>query len=649
MAVKYRVLFRDYHNKLCKVDISHNMYTGEPIMLRGVGGQACIIDRDCSDDPYDPIVNTKATINVYQTEDSLIDVFELQVSQDREYAVEFTVDGSVKFKGWLNADGLQQPYIGAPFPLQLTAIDGLALLSDIPYTHNNLPGGRCIINYIRQLLLGVPNLGSDLTIRWYNNLVNLQYPTELDVFSGSIQWSTRGEGYNDYNGTRKDCMYILEGMLRSMQCRIVQSDGYWTIYRINDFTDAPVEGIRFKSISGLDNFFILNTTLFNPTRTIGDSPIGYDYQMVNKDQVLMVSPALKRVVTTYNQNQRDNILPNGNMDLNVLAGPPIYWRLLNPGSGSISSSGSLFEDGGYSLQVTTFTGASNILLMESSLPIDTEVLYKYIEFGFKFVITEWAGALGSAGIDADGYFIWGDLSPFNVSVIYNANGVTYYLNEFGFWTTDNLLLSVDVPNLKLNDVTQLSFNKNGEISIPLPVNPIVRTTPPTISIQFNLKPGVTMKLDDVYLRTDTNSDVYEATYNDNAKNTAKAEYELNISSSHNGFYLSNYMTSFGMSGLEKFYADGASQGTLTEINSRAILRNRYLPSLIFEGSIHGEPYSYSEIYTIKGFEGKIFMPLKSSWNSETNTVGLTCIESRNDYVSISTSHYGSNDKTKLSN
>lgn len=641
MAVKYILQFADYADQTCIATISHQSYTGQPIPIRGVGKQAVILERDCGDDPYEPIVNTKATLNVYQEEHAPIDVFELQTAKDREFSVTFTIAGQVKFKGWLNPDGLQQPYAGAPFALQLTATDGLMLLQDIPYIHNNLPGGQCIINYIRQILLAPSNLGSDLPVQWYNKVVNMEYPGE-DVMSGSVRWSTRGEGYNDYNGTLKDCMYILEGMLRSMQMRIVQVDGLWTIYRINDMIDDAGGYVGFKNLTGLDTFEIMNSDYFVPLQSISDDRD--NFKVTQNDGTFMNKPAFKRVVTKYEQSQRDNILPNGNMDL-WFQGSPLYWELLSDGTATYEQFNSLSAQTGNSIKISNF-GSANATLQLSlgALPIDTDILYSYINFGFTFSI------LAGAVVNADQIIQWGDNGKLVLNIYYIAgDGVFYYLNQFGFWQANAVDIKPEIPNLKMGDVAQVDFNAHQDIKIPLPVTEIGRTTYPEINVRFFIQNNVVIAFDDIYVNTDSNSDVYEAVYEDGTTNTAKEDYTLTISSSHNGFYTSNYMTSYAASGREKFYDDGISQGTLTELHSRAVLRNRYKPSLVFEGSMYGSEYSYNQMYAIRGLDDKRFLPLASSWNTETNTVRLTCIESRNDVIPISVSHYGSNDKTKLSN
>lgn len=641
MGVKYRVNYRNHFNDLCRIDILHEDYVDDPIILRGVADRACIISWDCPDDPYEPIVNSKAAISIWQTEDYPIDILELQQAQDREFGVEFYIEGVLKFKGFMIPDGIQQTFQSAPFELNINATDGLMMLDGMTYSHNNLEGGRCILNYFRQILFSQNNLELPLPIVWVNSLVNDRYPLEEDIFSGSIEWAPRGEGFTDYNGNTKDCMYIIEGMLRAMQSRIMQTDGKWVIWRINDVTTGSF--IHRETPATLEDFDITVSEVIDEVKRIGGKNDAYEYAFIEEDAILTVLPGLKTVISTYNQDQRENILPNGSMDIvDGTLGRPIYWELINEGIATLTSEPSLSKAAGSSVKIINGSGG-NILFLQS-LPIDTDILYTYLNFGFKFSIESWAG------VDVDGYIVWEETAPFNVQLIYNDGTDFWYLNEFGFWTQTDIFIDIDIPRLKIDDVAQFDFNSKQDIVIPLPNPfPIPRTTAPSLYVGFNIQPNLTISFDDVYINVESNSDVYESEYS-GTKNTAKEEYALNISSSHNGFYVSNFMTNFHNSGLEKFYTDPKLSGaSLTEMNSHAILRNRYKPSLIFDGSIYARNYKYAEIYTIKTLADKKFLPLKSSWNTETNTTNISVIEIRDDGDSIMTKHYGKNDQPLLSN
>lgn len=645
MAIKYRCDFKDIKENQCRIDISKESYSGDIIAIRGVKEKTCILSRDCDDDPYTVIVNTKASLTFYQQPDLSIDISELQQAQDREFRIVLYVNSEIKFSGFLIPDGIQQTFQSAPFELNINATDGLMLLSGIKYQPGSISGSRNIISYLRDIFFSSNHLNLMLPIKWVNTLTNDEYPLEADIFSGSLLWSARGEGFTDYNGTYKDCMYILDGMLRSMQSRIVQSGGKWVIWRINDVTSGSF--IHRETPATTGPLVITTSEVINEIKTIGKGN-SFDYNFIQEDAILTINKALKTVATTYSQDQRDNILPNGNLDIVIpTVGLPLYWGLGGVTTDAILTTVSGGLGGGTGNYVDISNGASGgearFEYDGLYLPIDSDVLYNYINFGFKFSI------INGYVVDSNGFIVW-DSTPFKIRVWYFAGAITYYLNENGFWTTTATDIQISIPNLKPSDVAQVDFNAKQNIILPLPsTSPIGRTTDPSLYISFLVPPGRRVFYDDIYVNTDSNSDVYEAVY-DSGINTGKEDYTLNISTSHNGFYVSNFMSSFSRSGVEKFFSDSKlSAATLTEMTSHAILRNRYKSSTVFEGSIYDGEYNYDEIYNIETLTGKNFLPLRSSWNTETCITSLSMVEIRDDGTEISISHYGSNNKTQLSN
>ena len=640
MAIKYQVLYKDFFQNQCTVNISTDAYTGDPISVRGVGTKACEIVRDCDDDPYATIINTKANINIYQSEDYDVDILELQIAQDKQFTVQVIIAGVTEFIGFLIPDGIQQTFQAAPYEINLTATDGIALLDTTNYTPGTIAGNRCVLLFLKDILFSPKHLGLILPIRWANTLTNDAFPLEADVFSGSVRWANRGEGFTDYQGNYKTCLYILENLLKCMECRIVQVSGRWVIWRINDVVTGEFH--MYETPAVLAGLVVNDIGLINVNKTFGDT----NRKPIMEDAVLTVLPGLKTVKTTYSQDERDNVLPNGNMDIYIAeAGAPLYWGFNTGTTATTEQYNSLSNSTGNSVKITNLAGqpTATFQLSTGELPIDTDVLYTYINFGFKFTI------ISGATVDSNGIIQWASTNN-SIIVRYNDGATLWYLNENGFWVKTVTTIDINPANIKLSDVVQIDFNAKQNIIMPLPATvPIGRTTTPSLYVGFFIPAGRVIAFDDIYINVEANSDVYEATI-PTTTNTASVDYELNISSAHSGFYVSNLMTDFSQSGLEKFYSDAHLTGaTLTEMASHSIMRSRYASSLVFEGSIYGDNYKYDEIYSIPQFPGRKFLPLRSTWNTETNVTNLTMCEIRNDGTGIFTNHYGSNDSTTLSN
>lgn len=641
MAVKYSVQYRDSFNQKCRVDIATDDYNGEPKILRGAGGSACTISRDCPDDPSHPIINSKASITFLQTEDFPVDIAELQRAQDRVFTVKMYVENALKFSGFMVADGIRRPFKPATFSVNINAVDGLSLLDGIPYTHQDLEGERCTINYFRNILFSEDNLGNPLPLQWVNTLTNDEFPLEEDVFSGSLQWAASGEGFfelKDGEPIYKDCNYILEGLLRSMRCRIVQDDGIWKIQRINDIVTGEFT-IREMEAT-LEGFDITDREI-NVNKTIRGKNDEGDYSFIEEDAELAILPALKTVTAIYQQDERENILPNGDMDITETLVTeeivPINWISTSPANLFFESRDSLYSPRGKAVLINSTDSSGKYFEMVKPLPIDSDVLYETMNIGFKFM------PISGFPLNGDGTIDWDAGDQFLYLVTFHDNDSDiWYLNEFGFWTKDFVaLISPRVDGLKEGEVAQIDFNKFQNIPLVIPATvPIGRTNEPAIKISFFVPAVCQFALDDVYIKVPSANDKYEATFLE-SKNTAKEEYPLSISSSHNGFYISSFMTEFGEAGKQKFFSDAITQGvTLTNMFAQSVMRTRYIPSDVFEGSILGRNYSYAEIYDVKTLIDKKFLPLKSNWNTETNQIQLTCVEIRNDDISLQVKQNG---------
>lgn len=639
--VKYRCNYRNHFNDLCRVDISFKGYEGDTINLRSAEDNGCIIERECSEDPYDPIVVTKARSTFIQEEHNPINIQELQEAEDRHFVLSFYVEGVLHFQGFVVPDGIQQIFQSAPYDVVINATDGLKLLSGIPYVHNNLPGGRNPMNYFRQILFH--NLGLTLPIKWVNTLTNDAWPEE-DVFTGSLRWSARGEGFSDYAGTVKDGLFILENMLKSMQCRIFQDGGYWVIWRINDVVSGQ---FTYKSISGdLDAMNVVDSSV-DINRTVGGVRDGFDYSFIEEDAYVTSKKALRTVKVVYEHEQRENILPNGSMDIvNSLFNAPLYWGItsLSGNKALVQSVPSLSADRGHAVQVDNSWPGSSINLfgmIPNQLPIDSDILYRSFNFSFTFSLES------GVFVDPDGFIVW-ESTHIPLLIAIDTGEKTYYLNKFGFWTEQYYTLNIEVEGLKVGDVANVDFRaKQPNIILPLPsTTPIGSGNEPFLVVSFGIPEGRKIIFDDIKMTVDPNTDIYEAT-SSVQNNTASEDYALKISTSHNGFHISNFMSNFDQAGAEKFFSDGKlTQATLTEMTAHAILRNRYKPSILFEGSLYARKYSYGEIYNVMLLDGKKLLPLKSSWNTETNTIKLTATEVRDDGTGIYIRHYSSNDNEK---
>lgn len=650
--IKYRLTYRSHDDTPWRVDFDVAGYSGDVIPVKGVSESACTIEYTGeTDNPYSPFVETSAEIAIWN--EGQINVTELQKFQDRDVVVLVYRDNVLFWKGFMIPDGVQNSFKAMPQQLTLSATDGLSMLETMEYTHNNIPGltstpVRAPMNFIRQILFATTNLGLPLPIRWTVTLENTAFLGQ-DVLTGGVRWSPRGEGFSSYQKNSDgspvksvSCAFILKGILKSFQARLYQTGGKWVIRRVNDVVSGT---FPYKEIAGDLGVMVPTTGTDTVLKTIGRT----GYPFIREDAVTTVKKGLKGVTVTYESTVRENILPNGNMDI-VSFAQPIYWGFQSANAQMTSVAG-IMEQSEYAVEITypsqgqsretTFRLVDNISFA-GGLPLDSK-LFKKIRFGFTFCPLN-----GFTFNSGTGFIDW-STKPLGVQLAFNDGVTGWSLNEFGNWVNTETIIYPTVEGMKIGDVATVDFTRNREIILP----PIQNYDGTNLGLYvfFYLKEGQKYILDSVYVTTEENNEVYEA-FNSSTKNTDFEEQDLQISSSLNGFMVSNYMSGWYNSDIERKFKDGDFYtGTLTGVTAKAMMRFRYLPSIIFNGSINGrgKNWTFDEIYEIDMLSGLKFLPLNAQYNTETAEVNnLVAIECRNDSVLLGEKIYGTNDE-QLSN
>jgi len=631
---------------------------GTPIPIRGNGSAGVVAwVPDNTDDPFSCFKTSTLTMNLIQ--EGQINISELQTAQDRDFIVKQYQNGILKWQGFLVPDGISYPLLSNPNNITLSAICGLTMLADIPYTHTDLQGvtsalDYCPMNYIRDILF--LNLGSYLPIRWTNLLQCTAFDNQ-DVFTGGVQWSVKGEGYLSYQsgqdgdnpGPQQTCDYILKGILQSMQCTIYLADGRWNIRRINDVVRTVVP---YKQIDATTGIMVIHSGSQNITKLIGRNGFGF----LNENAVVTVKQGVKTCKTTYSANIRDNILPNGNQDL-LLTPPtsPLYWGFYTVEFNTAISVDSLHKRNGKATQIShLYTGENEQngyytliseggTLEQDGLPVDLKTLIAYINFGFTF-----CPVYGFP--NTDDIIDWSS-EPFKIRVVCNIGSNKYYLNKFGFWQLEFTDIPIVVDNLRINDVAQVDFNAFQNVIMPEPPTQPIAGDTCDVQIIFVLQGTQEYIIDDIYINIAKGNDVFESTYK-NTKNTSVDERQLNISSSFGGYMISNFMTDWSKSDSECFFRDEeAYTGTLTGLNSNSIMRCLYKAMRILNSDINvfNKSWSFDSTFLADSMGTSLFLPLNASYDTEKCQInGLVAIEIRNDFVDLSEKYYSSNDD-QLSN
>lgn len=658
MGVKYILQYKAIDGVAWQCDIETSSYSDVPIVIHGVSEQACELDYagDTADNAFNPLIKSTLTVNLYN--EGQVDVDELLGSADKDFVAKLFRNGQLFWAGYIQPEQLSRKLTTPPYDFVLTFVCGLTLLDTVPYTHKDLPGldiniNRCPMNYIRQILFDPANLGIVLPIRWTNKLVCTAFND--DFFTGSVRWSPFNEDIYTYQqgvtgeqqGPAQTCGYILSGILQACQCRIYQSNGKWYIRRV---LDILVPSIPFKEIPGTLGIMVIQSGFESLAKRIGRG----GYRFINENGVLTVVQGLKSFKTTYTAAVRTNILPNGNFDnqkymiavADVLGGTIfLYWGSF-AGNPAVVDRDSLDGRSGYSANLSNLSGDGYFtmctpggVLGKNGLPLDSYTLLQGINFSFEF-----SPGTDFAPVDGADQIIW-DSNPLQFKMILNYGLIQYFLNEFGYWSLTEAWVPVVIPNMKIGDIAQVNFDKFQGIKLPEPPTQPMAGDTCDLQIIFRTQSDQTYALDNVSITITNANDVYEV-FNDDSKNTSTDNISLNISSSFNGYMLSNFMSSPFNAGDESKFNDGAVySGTLTGVNSQAMMRFRHKSSQIMntDMSTEGANWSFDEIYSADSLLGKKFLPLNAKYYTEKCICNIIAMEARNDNITLRESFYSSND------
>lgn len=372
-----------------------------------------------------PLVDVRASISVYN--EGQIDDRELLLLQDKDCVVTVTRNEEVKFKGYLLPEGQSIQFRSTPYELTFQASTGVEYLEGMKFNIFGAElGTRCPLNYFRRIL--IHQLGIELPIRWSTSIEAINTDLTGDPFQ-KLRWSQYGDGIIIDNTTGlteyKNCNYILDGLAKALQSRVVQADGAWWILGVNEQFKETLDYYECANATGLP-------VVTEHTRA-SVQHIGTDYEFINNDARLLANKACSKVHVLYNHDQFENILPNGGLD-QWSTGLLMWWGVDNSEL-ILSQHEDLTGRGGAAVSLLNVGSQERTFKLRNGLPIDGHTLYRNFEWGFSF--------MPKAGFPIDnttGFIDWRN-NEIKASIKYTVdNGGTikdYYLNEHGYWGDEN--------------------------------------------------------------------------------------------------------------------------------------------------------------------------------------------------------------------
>jgi hypothetical protein len=173
-GLKYTIPFKDVDNYSNVVEIYQDNYVGSSTELIATDVPAVhTYEREDNEDITSSIMSATLTISFYSTD--VTDFTSFFSYSDREFLVIHKFEGSTVFKGYLLNDITGEPFQDPPYPVVLTATDGLGQLKEFQMTG--------------------PSADTDLGTLIFNQLnsLNLELDFEIcnDLYEGLVMDNTK--------------------------------------------------------------------------------------------------------------------------------------------------------------------------------------------------------------------------------------------------------------------------------------------------------------------------------------------------------------------------------------------------------------------------------------------------------------------------
>jgi hypothetical protein len=224
-GLKYTIPFKDIDNYSNLVEIYQDGFVGTSTELIATEQPATHkYEREDNEDITTPIMSTTFTISFFSTENT--DFRNFFSYSDREFLVVHKFEGNIVFKGYLLNDITGEPFQDPPYPVVVTATDGLAQLKEVALVGPSIDTelGSLIFETLNRLEL---ELDIEVCNDLYEGLVMDNTKSIFDQEEGEqllVQEFTFDElGLNAYD-------FLLE-VCRTFGWILLQKNGRWLIQR----------------------------------------------------------------------------------------------------------------------------------------------------------------------------------------------------------------------------------------------------------------------------------------------------------------------------------------------------------------------------------------------------------------------------------
>lgn len=224
-GLKYTIPFKDIDNFSNVVEIYQDGFVGSSTELIATEAPAVHkYEREDNEDITSSIMSATLTISFYSTD--VTDFRNFFSYSDREFLVVHKFDGNVVFKGYLLNDITGEPFQDPPYPVVVTATDGLAQLKEIDLTGYSLEFslGFLFISFLNELEL-------ELNLEVCNDLYEgLVMDNTKSIFDQDFGKELMIQAFT-FDELQINVYQFLQEICRTFGWVLMQKNGVWLIQR----------------------------------------------------------------------------------------------------------------------------------------------------------------------------------------------------------------------------------------------------------------------------------------------------------------------------------------------------------------------------------------------------------------------------------
>ena len=302
-GLKYTLSFLSDRGNDYRIEILTKDYQGAPIAKKmGVAPVLNIAQGDGC------IQGTSLTFAVQADVDG--ELQEFYTTDNKQFQVLLYRNGAIMWQGYLLPELYSEAYVAPPYDVSLTATDQLATLKDIEYSRED---EQVLLQTVLEYLLSHTQLS-----------LPLSYHMQLSMSLGRPMLENVYINQSAYNGS--NCYDVLNAILLSMNCRIMQLGNQWLVTSATDSSE---------------NYYTERNLEVRPHKTLGQMYVADVYP--NGTLGLVNAPALKGATLEYNHIFKKSILKNADCESRV------GWEYISHSSddgrlpGEITSFGKIFK------------------------------------------------------------------------------------------------------------------------------------------------------------------------------------------------------------------------------------------------------------------------------------------------------------------